>query len=275
VLALSKNGTRVIQKIIEQLHFSDAKMVDSRNRLIKAFQGSYLELCLSKEGNHAVQIMIDKWPPTTLGCLLDELKGSAVTIAKSQFACRIWERLLEHYTGDEGVEASGVQTLVEEVLQDVEPLCRHPYGNFVVQHIFEHGCKEWKERVVQQVNNWGTLSQHRTASHVVQKALNHSTPNIVRTIVLALLRGQSPPDAPDYLKGAPLIVHLACTRYGSFVVEELHNTASKDEIHKMLQNDIHRLAQPIDGSKPSPGMRTLVRYGIELPASSCGQDTLT
>merc|ERR1711963_736671 len=133
------------------------------------------------------------------------LQRQAVAVAKHQFGCRLLERLLEHCPSGQ------VECIINELLSDAEPLCRNPYGNFVMQHIFEHGSQAWKENIVEQIAwNIPHLAKHRTASHVVQRALEFGGPKIEKDLVEAFLNAE----------GESSLVEVACSRYGSYVVEQ-------------------------------------------------------
>lgn len=52
------------------------------------------------------------------------------------------------------------------------------YGNYVVQHVLEHGAAEDRSRLVAGVRGKVLqLSQHKFASNVVEKCVSHATRN--------------------------------------------------------------------------------------------------
>jgi hypothetical protein len=203
-LAFSKHGCRVLQKAIE------VTGGESRGSLVEKLKekDTVLKLYQDPHGNHVLGKMIEVMPPANLDFLIRAFEGKAKDVARHQYGCRLLERLIEH------CPAAQVETLVMEMLKDDEgeKLCRHPYGNFVIQHIFEHGQSAWKAMIVEQIiKTLPTLAKHRTASHVVQKALQHSGEEMQQSLVLALVHAQ----------GDDSFVEVACSRYGSFVVEEM------------------------------------------------------
>eukprot|EP00438_Fugacium_kawagutii_P029843 Skav200969 [mRNA] locus=scaffold448:620475:622647:- [translate_table: standard] len=87
-------------------------------------------------------------------------------------------------------------------------LGKHQYGNFVVQHLYEHATNE-KDKILNKIlDQVASMANHRTASHVVQKALTYSDEPGQAKIVQALLNGQAENS----------LVKNATGRYGSFVV---------------------------------------------------------
>lgn len=255
-LALSKHGCRVIQKAIEV-----AQPIlggDNQDLIIDQLKGSVVELYKSPNGNHVVTKMIEVLPPAHLGFLLEELAGTAVIVARHQYGCRVLERLIEH------CQAVQIAGLVEEVLEEAESLCRHPFGNFVMQHIFEHGLQDWKDKIAEQIaetnifehglQSWkiALLAKHRTASHVVQSALDHGGEDIQRILTTALMSAN----------GEDSFVDVACSRYGSFVVEEIANIqAYSGMVAEILKVDLSRL------TADQYGKRVAAKFDLdELPS---------
>jgi len=225
VLAMAKHGTRVVQTAIEVSDISKQVLI------VEQLEGSIVELYRSPHGNYVVSKMIEVMPPAQSRFILDELKGGAVAAAKHQYGCRVLERLIEHFA-----ETSTIEVLIEELLEDPEPICRHPYGNFVMQHIFEHGLPSWKDRIIKDDtfrDMLPSLAKHRTASHVIQRALDRGSSEI-QEIIFAALLGATDENS---------LVNVSCTRYGSFVVEELVNfEVARVSVCEALGGELSRLA---------------------------------
>lgn len=232
-LSFAKHGCRVIQKAVE------VGQKDEQADLVEELKGSIIELYKSPHGNHVIAKMIECLPVSSLQFILDEVQGSMIELAKHQYGCRLAERLLEY--------CPDAQPL-KELLLEAEPLCRHAYGNFVIQHIFVHGSQEWKDQIAEQlVGVLPQLAKHRTASHVVQSALERGGDEIQRSFAAALVNAE----------GGDSLVEVACTRYGSFVVEELSGVQHyREQVHGLLQNDFARLAEDQFGEK------VLAKFGL-------------
>jgi pumilio RNA-binding family len=164
------------------------------------------ELYVSPHGNHVMTKMIEAVPSATLGPVIARLTGQVKAVAKHRYGCRILERLIEHCSQEQ------LYPIQEEVVADAEALCRHPYGNFVVQHSLEHGSTVLRQRILHQMLPvTPLLAVHRTASHSVQRALDHCAETDRFAIINAMIHGTPPHSFPE----------IACSRYGSFVVEQL------------------------------------------------------
>jgi len=74
------------------------------------------------------------------------------------YGCRIIQRILEHCLPDQTLG------LLEEMHEHTERLLHDQYGNYVVQHVLEHGRAEDRSRIVAQVRGKVLpLSQHKFA----------------------------------------------------------------------------------------------------------------
>jgi len=68
------------------------------------------------------------------------------------------------------------QPILDELHEQAESLIQDQYGNYVVQHVLEHGKPEDKARIVAFVRGKVcSYSQHKFASNVVEKCVTYST----------------------------------------------------------------------------------------------------
>merc|ERR1712232_1297375 len=110
--------------------------------------------------------------------------------------------------------------LLDELLEDLEALARHQFGNFVVHSLFEHGTEARKHTCVMKLlPHVLQHATHKTASNVVQRMLVHADLSSQAAIADALLAGE----------GENSIEAIAATRYGSFVIHLL-----VDRIHPRI-----------------------------------------
>lgn len=229
-LALSEQcASRVIQKLLEVLQPS------ARDRLVAQLCADTISLYESPHGNHVLTKVIEVVPRPALKPILEQMRlqgGRAV--ARHRFGCRILERLVEH--GDE------VQTncLTDQCIEHAEELSRHEFGNFVIQSLLEHGSPRQRGAIILQLLPFiPQLSMHRTASHVVQQALKYGSEEWQHAIVNALLYAATP---------APFL-HIAASRYGSYVVEEVHSIFGEEgpgqRVKQSLQMGLLAVAESV------------------------------
>jgi len=241
-LALSRHGCRAVQKALE------VAGGPGRDKLVTALEPHAVELYESLHGNHVLTKIVEMMPSASLRPLIGRLveKGPTV-VARHRFGCRVLERLIEHCSETE------IGGLVDEIIADSEAVSRHPYGNFVIQHLLEHGMPHRRAEILRKLNGFvPQLAMHRTASHVVQRALDFGSEDQQRAIVGALLKAE----------GTASLVEVACTRYGSFVVEQLagllRGATWGEEVLRRLNQGLPEL-----GKTPF-GLRVVDKFGLQV-----------
>merc|ERR1719389_380565 len=200
-LALSANGTRVIQKALE-LSGRDAQI-----KLSLCLHGRVRKLLDSHHGNHVLQKSIVVMPPHAVQFIFHELsfyRQGWASVVCHRFGCRVVERLLEH------CDAALTAPIVAAVVAEIDSLSRHPFANYVVQHILEY-VPAHRYQVVHGLIQVGALelAQHRVASNIIERVFEHCNPENQQALAQSIL-------ATEYA-----IVEMGCSRYGSFTVRRM------------------------------------------------------
>lgn len=73
--------------------------------------------------------------------ILEALSGRIASIAVHSYGCRVIQRLLEHCTQNQLVNA------LEELHQATDKLAYNPYGNYVLQHLLCQGSEDDVHRI--------------------------------------------------------------------------------------------------------------------------------
>merc|ERR1712060_58463 len=148
----------------------------------------------------------------SLGPILQHLRQlGGVAVAKHQFGCRVFQRLLEQSTEEEKT-GPDMTTLIGPVIDAARALSVHKMGNYVIQHLLEHGTDGHCSRLVLQLlPDLPLLASHKAASNVTQKLLQFSREEEQRAMAEKLLSAES----------APSLEQLAKNKFGCFVVEDL------------------------------------------------------
>ena len=103
--------------------------------------------------------------PPSINFILDEITPH---LARRRCGCRIVERIIEHFP------PQLLATFVDELLCDVDRLCKHVYGNLVVQSLLEHGDQARRRRIVQVLSyDLKSVALHEYASNVLGKVLSY------------------------------------------------------------------------------------------------------
>lgn len=103
--------------------------------------------------------------------------------------------------------------LLQELHQCAASLINDQYGNYVTQHVIEHGRDEDRGKIVSLITqNLVNFSKHKFASNVVEKSIQFGSKDerqdIVRTLTAVNDRGDSP------------VQILIRDQYGNYVVRK-------------------------------------------------------
>jgi len=120
------------------------------------------------------------------------------------------------------------------VIENAYVLCRHPFGNYVVQHVLEYGTPTQRNAVVEALLQGGVmqLAMHRVASNVIERALVECTAEGRHALVGQLVAEPS------------AALAMASSRYGSFIAQrllELPASPQRDEIKKQFSEGLEIL----------------------------------
>lgn len=201
-LAFSEHGCRVVQKALEVAGGAD------RAAIVDQLRGSVVNLVASPHGNYVLQKCIEVMPPGSVQFVMDELAkypGGWIAFSRHRYGCRVAERLLEHCPEEIACP------LIVAVIADAHTLCRHPFANYVVQHVIEF-CSLARCNQIASVLLWGDvamLAQHKHAHHVIEQALERCSPDKQQAMAHAIL---SQP---------PSLIKIACNRFGVGTAKKL------------------------------------------------------
>ncbi|XP_010469982.1 PREDICTED: pumilio homolog 2-like [Camelina sativa] len=176
-LSLQMYGCRVIQKAIEVVD------LDQKIKMVKELDGHVMRCVRDQNGNHVVQKCIECVPEENIEFIISTFFGHVVTLSTHPYGCRVIQRVLEH-CHDPDTQSK----VMEEILSTVSMLAQDQYGNYVVQHVLEHGkpnertviIKELAGKIVQ-------MSQQKFASNVVEKCLTFGGPEERELLVNEML----------------------------------------------------------------------------------------
>jgi len=85
-----------------------------------------------------------------------------VALSTHSYGCRVIQRILERCSESEKL------AILNELVENFEALVVDQYGNYVVQHILQHGNEPTRSRIIQAVRtDLFRLSQHKFARYFV------------------------------------------------------------------------------------------------------------
>jgi len=221
-LSLDSNGCRVVQKAVKVM------VHESRERLIHGLKECTTQCMKSMHGNHVMQVCVEDMPVTSIAFIVQAVSEWGADNASAHMnGCRVVMRLLEH-------AQEQVRGLVQEIFQSVPRLAQDRYGNYVLQHILEHGEMSNKRYVISEVIKCGvsTLACRKYAHNVVEKCIDLA----LRPEYETSLGPERDSLISELLStdGGSIIVTLAGERFGVKVVEYLMDHLNGAELERLL-----------------------------------------
>jgi len=225
-LSMHAHGCRVIQRAFESVNLEDQII------FAKELRSHVIQCIEDQNGNHVIQKMIERMPPARIQFIVDALQGSIQRMAAHCYGCRIIQRLMEHSS-----PSLQLDPILAELSRNIPQLIQDQYGNYVIQHMLEHGRTDDRRLILNIVASqiW-ILSCHKFASNVVEKAIIVSTPD-ERTPLLEAIVGHP-------LDVNPPLFTMMRDRYGNYIVQrllELGHESQKKVLLRRLKDQVHVL----------------------------------
>jgi len=219
--ALDSHGCRVIQKTLKLVPH------ESCEALSKGLKDCAVQCMKSMHGNHVMQIFIEEMPPASISFIVDAVEAwGADNASAHMYACRVVMRLFEH------IQRAQMQKSLQQILQAVARLAQDRYGNYVLQHILEHGEMPDKKQLMLELLACDILqlAKQKYAHNVVEKCIavawNSDMLKSERMALSLALLGEG--------SGSPLLL-LTQDRFGAMVVECLVDNLKGEDLERLAQ----------------------------------------
>uniref|UniRef100_J3LVY3 PUM-HD domain-containing protein n=1 Tax=Oryza brachyantha TaxID=4533 RepID=J3LVY3_ORYBR len=176
-LSFQMYGCRVVQKVI------DVVDLERKISIVGELKDSVLRCISDQNGNHVIQKCIECVPEDHIPFVVEDVLKKIYLLCTHQYGCRVIQRVLEH------CHNPATQTAVMfEIVERAFDLTEDKFGNYVVQHVLQHGKPEERSSIIQKLSGHVViLSQQKYASNVVEKCLSFGTPDerdsLIREIV--------------------------------------------------------------------------------------------
>merc|ERR1711865_668323 len=115
-----------------------------------------------------MQVCVEQMPSASVSFITEAVsEWGGDNAAAHMYACRVVMRLLEH-------SEQQMQEVLHLILQSVPRLAKDRYGNYVLQHIIEHGEISSKRQLIAQVIQCGVpmLAAQKYSHNVVEKCID-------------------------------------------------------------------------------------------------------
>jgi hypothetical protein len=214
----SAEGSRDVQLAIEHAP-TDAVRADLASELC----GHVWKAMRCPHASHVLQKLILTMRPKESKFILDEIMSrpdSIIWASQHKLACRTIQALFEHCAPEETVR------LGEFILGSFQEMLHHPFGNYVLQRMIEHGTCGLREQLVMKLEaHTQLLGNNAWACAVLCKALTCCRAD--NEIQLSLARA--------ILRDSDLLTAMACTKHGSVAVKLILDVLVGSEFEEALE----------------------------------------
>ncbi|XP_038724983.1 pumilio homolog 12-like isoform X2 [Tripterygium wilfordii] len=236
-ISCDMHGTRAVQKVIETL-----TTPEQFSMIVSSLKPGIVTLMKNMNGNHVAHRCLQYLMPKYSEFLFEAATTNCVELATDRHGCCVLQKCLTYSDGEQR------RQLVSEIASNALILCQDPFGNYVVQFVFELRFPWATEDILNQLDgNYGDLSMQKYSSNVVEKCLKYASEEhrdrIIRELINTAHLDQVMQDA-----------------YGNYVIQAALRL-SKGALHSALVDTI-RPHVPVLRTSPY-GKKVLSSNGLK------------
>ncbi|XP_010536828.1 PREDICTED: pumilio homolog 12 [Tarenaya hassleriana] len=163
-ISCDMHGTRAVQKIIETVKLAEQIAV-----VLSALKPGIVTLIKNVNGNHVAQRCLQYLLPHCGKLIFEAAITHCVELATDRHGCCVLQKCLGHSEGEHR------HLLVSEVASNALLLSQDPFGNYVLQFVFELQLQWAVLEILEQLEgNYTDLSMQKCSSNVVEKCLKQA-----------------------------------------------------------------------------------------------------
>ncbi|KAM3324077.1 pumilio 12 isoform X1 [Capsicum chacoense] len=209
-ISCDMHGTRAVQKVIETL-----KTPEQFSMIVSSLKPGLVNLIKDMNGNHVAQRCLQYLTPEYREFLFEAAITNCVELATDRHGCCVLQKCLSQSDGGQR------HRLIYEITCNALVLSQDPFGNYVVQYIFDIRLPWATRNIFDQLRGkFGDLSMQKYSSNVVEKCLKHADEERSSYIIEELLSD-------------PRLDQIMQDPYGNYVIQAALNI-SKGALHAAL-----------------------------------------
>ncbi|TKW03446.1 hypothetical protein SEVIR_7G024400v4 [Setaria viridis] len=213
-LSLQMYGCRVVQKVLEVVD------MDRKINIVHELKNSVLKCIGDQNGNHVIQKCIECVPEDRIPFVIEPILSQILVLCTHQYGCRVIQRVLEH-CHDPATQSA----IMNEIVQQTFHLTDDKFGNYVVQHVLEHGKPEERSSIIQKLSGQVViLSKQKFASNVIEKCLAHGTPEERDSLI------------GEIISSGQTFQELMKDQFGNYVVQRVLQTCDDKYLGMILSS---------------------------------------
>ncbi|CAH2057512.1 unnamed protein product [Thlaspi arvense] len=217
--------------------------LDQKIKMVEELDGHVMRCVRDQNGNHVIQKCIECVPEEHIQFIVSTFFDQVVNLSTHPYGCRVIQRILEHCK-----DPTTQSKVMDEILGSVSMLAQDQYGNYVVQHVLEHGKPHERSIIIKELaGKIVQMSQQKFASNVVEKCLTFGDPSERQLLVNEML-GSTDENEPLQVgnlcllsvtvkwKALPEVAYLAMMKdhFANYVVQKVLETCDDQQRELIL-----------------------------------------
>ncbi|KAK4791556.1 hypothetical protein SAY86_031969 [Trapa natans] len=206
-ISCDMHGTRVVQKVIETL-----KTPEQISIVVNSLKPCIIILMKNSNGTHVAQRCLQHLLPEYGLFLFDVAAEYCVELATDRHGCCVLQKCLNYSFGNQR------RRLIHEITSNALVLSQDPFGNYVVQFIFELDVPHATNEILDQLEgNFADLSMQKYSSNVVEKCLEYAGVERRTSIIRELI-------------GDPRLDQIMQDPFGNYVIQAVLNCSEVSQL---------------------------------------------
>jgi len=207
-------GTQSMQKMIPHL---TSEQIEA---LIDTLKPSAISLIKHNKANYLIQYCLDRVDQNHNQWIYDAVVENLEEIARDRVGCVIVKRCIDHANDEQK------NRLIQETIARALSLVQDPFGNYVVQHIFDKfsNTEQANQLIRSLLGNITELCVQKFSSNVVEKCLQVADKETCKLLL-------------EEITDSEALAQLLNDKFANFVIQTALDVSS-DEQHKALVKKI-------------------------------------
>lgn len=253
-IALNQHGTRALQKMIEFV--STPAQVQT---VIMALREQVVPMIQDLNGNHVIQKCLNRLSSEDAQFIFDAVASHCVVVGTHRHGCCVIQRCIDHASGNQKAQ------LVAAITASSYPLVQDPFGNYVLQYIFDQGEESFSQPLCRTfLGAIAMLSKQKFSSNVIEKCIRIADTDLKHDMIEEII------NCPEFDR-------LADDAFANYVVQtawDYANTEDEERLAERIRPVLPRMRHKPYGRRFQSRLAERdTRLGITAPPASSAEAT--
>ncbi|KAB8760580.1 hypothetical protein FH972_026572 [Carpinus fangiana] len=211
-IALNQHGTRALQKMIEFV--STPAQVQT---VIMALRDQVVPMIQDLNGNHVIQKCLNRLSSEDAQFIFDAVASHCVVVGTHRHGCCVIQRCIDHASGNQKAQ------LVAAITASSYPLVQDPFGNYVLQYIFDQGESSFSQPLCRTfLGSIAMLSKQKFSSNVIEKCIRIADTDLKHDMIEEII------NCPDFDR-------LVDDAFANYVVQTAWDYANTEDEERLAE----------------------------------------